>query len=80
MLFKALGFNSFRNIFKRPVSTFTFATKEEKFDVVQKYKTKELIEFLRGKKELDLIQEDLNILEKERFNGKDLLKSTQEDL
>jgi len=45
MLFKALGFNSFRNIFKRPVSAFTFATKEEKFDIVQKYKTRNLLSF-----------------------------------
>ncbi|CAG8579916.1 581_t:CDS:2 [Paraglomus brasilianum] len=47
------------------------ATKEKKSStgVVRKYKTKELIDFLRKEKDLELDDDDLNIIKKQKIGG-----------
>jgi len=73
---KVSGFTIFHYIFKK---SFTSTTKE-KLDIVRKYNTKELIEFLRGIKELNLAQEEFDIIEKEKFTGDVFFEVTQENL
>jgi len=69
-----------------PASTSTsVTTTEEKnaptlAEVVRKYKTKELIDFLRKEDDLELVQEDYDIIEKERITGRAFLKITEEKL
>ncbi|GES83784.1 hypothetical protein GLOIN_2v1783898 [Rhizophagus clarus] len=46
---------------------------------IEKYKTDELIDFLRKQKKLDLDDDDLNIIHKEKINGRDFLKTTKQD-
>ena len=63
-----------------PASTATsFTATEEKnaptlAEVVRKYKTKELIDFLSKEEDLELVQEDYDIIEKERVTGRAFLK------
>ena len=47
---------------------------------IKKYKTKELIDFLRKKEDLDLSEKVFEILEKEEVNGSDFLKISKEEL
>jgi hypothetical protein len=47
---------------------------------IKKYKTKELIEFLRKEENLELEEEDLEIIRKQRVNGRDFFKITEEKL
>jgi hypothetical protein len=49
-------------------------------DEIKKYKTKELIDFLSKEEELELEEEDLEIIRKQRVNGRDFLKVTEEKL
>jgi hypothetical protein len=69
-----------------PASTATsFTATEEKnaptlAEVVRKYKTKELIDFLSKEEDLELVQEDYDIIEKERVTGRAFLKITEEKL
>ena len=49
-------------------------------DEIKKYKTKELIDFLHKEEDLELEEEDLEILRKQRINGRDFLKVTEEKL
>ncbi|PKY53638.1 hypothetical protein RhiirA4_547749 [Rhizophagus irregularis] len=49
-------------------------------EVVRKYKTKEIIDFLRKEEDLELVQEDYDIIEKERINGRAFLKIAKEKL
>ncbi|GBC14391.2 hypothetical protein GLOIN_2v1587390 [Rhizophagus irregularis DAOM 181602=DAOM 197198] len=49
-------------------------------EVVRKYKTKEIIDFLRKEEDLELVQEDYDIIEKERINGRAFLKIAEEKL
>ncbi|GBC21822.1 crinkler (CRN) family protein [Rhizophagus irregularis DAOM 181602=DAOM 197198] len=56
-------------------------TKEPTVDEIKKYKTKELIDFLRQKEDdLELEEEDLEIVRRQRVNGRDFLKITEEKL
>ena len=48
--------------------------------LVQKYKMKKLIDFLRKEEELELSETVIKILEKEEVNGRDFLKVTEEKL
>src|SRR3954447_5591723 len=69
-----------------PASTATsITTTEEKnaptlAEVVQKYKTKELIDFLSKEEDLVLDDDDLKIIEKEKITGRAFLKITKEEL
>src|SRR5436190_12168383 len=46
---------------------------------VKKYKTEVLIEFLGKEEDLELDEEDLEIIRKEKVNGRDFLKMTKQD-
>ncbi|RIA88879.1 hypothetical protein C1645_773775, partial [Glomus cerebriforme] len=48
--------------------------------VVRKYKTKELIDFLRKEEDLELSGKVFEILEKEEITGRAFLKLTEEKL
>ena len=48
-------------------------------DEIKKYKTNELIDFLRKEEELELSEEVFEILEKEEVNGRAFLKMTKQD-
>ncbi len=69
-----------------PASTATSVTATEEknaptlAEVVRKYKTKEIIDFLRKEEDLELVQEDYDIIEKERINGRAFLKIAEEKL
>src|ERR1051326_4684569 len=65
-----------------PASTITFGNNEtvSLADEIKKYKTKELIDFLSKEEELELEEEDLEIIRKQRVNGRDFLKVTEEKL
>jgi hypothetical protein len=65
-----------------PASTVTFGNNEtvSLADEIKKYKTKELIDFLSKEEELELEEEDLEIIRKQRVNGRDFLKVTEEKL
>jgi hypothetical protein len=65
-----------------PVSSAT-ATGNESFtlaDEIKKYKTHVLIEFLQKEEDLELDDDDLEIIRKEKVNGRDFLKLTEEKL
>ncbi|PKK59342.1 hypothetical protein RhiirC2_857384, partial [Rhizophagus irregularis] len=65
-----------------PASTSTTVAGNETVslaDEIKKYKTKELIDFLRKEEDLELEPEDYDIIEKERINGRDFLKATKQD-
>src|SRR6266540_307668 len=49
-------------------------------DKVKKYKTDALIEFLQKEENLELEEEDLEIIHKQRVNSRDFLKLTEEKL
>src|SRR5436309_13212131 len=49
-------------------------------EVVRKYKTSELINFLRKEEDLELDDDDLEIIRKQKVNGRDFLKITEEKL
>ncbi|RIA90867.1 hypothetical protein C1645_137996 [Glomus cerebriforme] len=53
--------------------TFTLA------DKVRKYKTNELIEFLRQEEDLGLDEDDLEIIRKRKIMGRDFLKTSKEE-
>src|ERR1044071_10392598 len=66
-----------------PASTSTTVAGNETVslaDEIKKYKTKELIDFLRKEEDLELEEEDLEIICKQRVNGRDFLKVTEEKL
>ena len=66
-----------------PASTSTTVAGNETVslaDEIKKYKTKELIDFLRKEEDLGLSEEALKILENEEVNGRDFLKVTEEKL
>src|SRR4051794_35742591 len=69
-----------------PASTSTSATTTEEknaptqAEVVRKYKTNELINFLRKEEDLVLDDDDLKIIEKEKITGRAFLKITEEKL
>ena len=68
-----------------PASTSTSVTATEEknaptqAEVVRKYKTKELIDFLRKEEDLELSEKVFKILEKQEVNGRDFLKTTKEE-
>ncbi|PKK58612.1 hypothetical protein RhiirC2_325011 [Rhizophagus irregularis] len=64
-----------------PASTITFGNNEtvSLADEIKKYKTKELIDFLRKEEDLELSEKVFEILEKEEVNGRDFLKATKQD-
>ncbi|GBB98538.1 hypothetical protein RclHR1_32550003 [Rhizophagus clarus] len=64
-----------------PASTVTFGNNEtvSLADEIKKYKTKELIDFLCKEEDLELEEEDLEIIRKQRVNGRDFLKTTKEE-
>ncbi|GBC10467.1 hypothetical protein RclHR1_09650009 [Rhizophagus clarus] len=60
-----------------PASTSTTVTGNEMFslaDEIKKYKMKELIDFLRKKKDLGLDDDDLEIFRKRKIAGRTFLK------
>jgi hypothetical protein len=69
-----------------PASTSTSVTATEEknvptqAEVVRKYKTKELIDFLSKEEDLELDDDDLKIIEKEKITGRAFLKITEEKL
>ena len=69
-----------------PASTSTSATATEEknaptlAEMVRKYKTKELIDFLRKEEDLELSETAIKILEKEEITGRAFLKITEEKL
>src|ERR1043165_5516241 len=66
-----------------PASTSTTVAGNETVslaDEIKKYKSKELIDFLSKEEELELEEEDLEIIRKQRVNGRDFLKVTEEKL
>ncbi|KAF0470268.1 hypothetical protein F8M41_025408 [Gigaspora margarita] len=65
-----------------PTSTSTTATEDSPTlaHVVKRWKTKELIDFLRKEEDLDLSETAIKILEKEEINGRAFLKITKEEL
>jgi hypothetical protein len=69
-----------------PASTSTSVTATEEknvptqAEVVRKYKTKELIDFLRKEEDLELSEKIFEILEKEEITGRAFLKITEEKL
>ena len=66
-----------------PASTSTTVAGNETVslaDEIKKYKSAELIKFLRKEEDLELVQEDYNIIEKERITGCAFLKITEEKL
>ena len=66
-----------------PASTSTTVAGNETVslaDEIKKYKTKELIYFLRKEDYLKLEEEDLEILRKQRINGRTFFKITKEEL
>src|SRR3954447_10927411 len=66
-----------------PASTSTTVAGNETVslaDEIKKYKTKELIDFLRKEEDLELSETAIKILEKEEVNGRDFLKVTEEKL
>ena len=64
------------------ISTSATATKQKKVptEVVRKYKTKELIDFLRKEENLELDDDDLNIIKKQKITGRAFLNTTKEEL
>jgi hypothetical protein len=68
-----------------PASTSTSVTATEEknaptlAEVVRKYKTKELIDFLSKEEDLELSERVFEILEKEEINGRDFLKTSKEE-
>ena len=66
-----------------PASTSTSVAGNETVTLaeeIKKYKTKALIDFLCKKEDLELEEEDLEIIRKQRVNGRDFLKVTEEKL
>jgi hypothetical protein len=66
-----------------PVSTSTSATGNDSLtlaDEIKKYKTVELIDFLQKKEDLELDDDDLEILRKQKVNSRAFLKLTEEKL
>jgi hypothetical protein len=69
-----------------PASTSTSVTATEEknvptqAEVVRKYKTKELIDFLSKEEDLELSETAIKILEKEEITGRAFLKITEEKL
>ncbi len=66
-----------------PVSTSTTVAGNESVslaDDIKKYKTKELLDFLRKEEDLELSDKVFEILEREEVNGRDFLKITEEKL
>ena len=64
-----------------PASTSTTVAGNETVslaDEIKKYKTKELIDFLRKEEDLELDDDDLKIIEKEKITGRAFLKVTKE--
>ena len=60
-----------------PASTSTTVAGNETVslaDEIKKYKTKELIDFLRKEEDLGLDDDDLEIISKEKVGGRDFLK------
>src|SRR3990170_1363171 len=65
-----------------PASTSTTVAGNETItlaDEIKKYKTKELIDFLRKEKDLELEPENYDIIEKGRINGCTFFKITKEE-
>src|SRR2546429_8260795 len=65
-----------------PASTSTTVAGNETVslaDEIKKYKTKELIDFLRKEEDLELSEKVFEILEKQEVNGRDFLKTTKEE-
>src|SRR5204863_488156 len=64
-------------------STSATATEEKnaptQAEVVRKYKTNELINFLRKEEDLELDEDDLRIIKKEKITGRDFLKTTKDE-
>src|SRR5436853_4051996 len=66
-----------------PASTSTNVARNETVslaDEIRKYKTKELIDFLRKEVDLELSEKVFEILEKQEVNGRDFFKITEEKL
>jgi hypothetical protein len=66
-----------------PASSTSVTATEEKnaptlAEVVRKYKTSELINFLRKEEDLELDDDDLEIIRKQKVNGRDFLKITEQ--
>ncbi|RHZ89982.1 hypothetical protein Glove_9g81 [Diversispora epigaea] len=67
-----------------PASTSTTTTEEKPAptlaEEVREYKTNELIEFLRKEEDLELDEDDLEILRKQKISGRAFLKLTEQKL
>src|SRR3954452_17076147 len=66
-----------------PASTSTTVAGNETVSLandIKKYKTEALIDFLRKEEDLELDDDDLEILRKQKVNGRDFLKVTEEKL
>ncbi|RIA84515.1 hypothetical protein C1645_832144 [Glomus cerebriforme] len=66
-----------------PASTTTSATGNEAVtlaDEIKKYDTTKLIDFLRGERDLGLDNDDLEIIRKEKVNGRAFINITKEEL
>ncbi|GBB97990.1 hypothetical protein RclHR1_03110022 [Rhizophagus clarus] len=66
-----------------PASTSTTVAGNETVslaDEIKKYKTEALIEYLQKEEDLGLEEEDFEIIRKQRVNGRDFLKITEEKL
>src|SRR3954451_2462254 len=66
-----------------PASTSTTVAGNETVSLandIKKYKTKKLTDFLRKEEDLELEEEDLEIISKQRVNGRDFFKITKEEL
>ena len=48
-------------------------------DVIKKYKTEELIDYLQRREDLDLVETDFKILRNERISGRDFLNTSKEE-
>jgi hypothetical protein len=67
------------------INTPASSTTEEKnaptlAEVVRKYKTSELIDFLRNEEDLELDDEDCEIIRNQKVNGRAFLRLTEEKL
>jgi len=66
-----------------PVSTSSTLTEERSTrtmaDVIKKYKTEELIDYLQRREDLDLVETDFKILRNERISGRDFLNTSKEE-
>jgi len=81
--YKSSTMSSYGSSPSSPVSTSSILTEERSTrtmaDVIRKYKTEHLIDYLRRQEDLDLNDSHSNILRKEKIFGCDFLETTKEE-